>query len=289
MDPSFKTIADLFQVQTTDAGAVLDNPRRAHGSTADESDELGRQCLTDGDYETAIRHFREAVARREPGDVISRIHLGGAYEATDQYPQALREYEKALKANKDVTEPIVGISDLYKRYGRFRDAIEKLEKATELEPANPFCQFQARRGRFEDAGEPFASHFGRPADDGEARRVLLPLLDRRSDDPAGPVRRCSRRSLRAAHHELSPRDDFLYLRAAVAFWGAGRQIEAIKSVRLASDLDPSKNMYHGLLGILLEESGQIEEAHLESDRASKMDRYDHDMLSRLLDEMGIEP
>ena len=53
---------------------------------------------------------------------------------TDQYPQALREYEKALRANKNVTEPIVGISGLYKRYGRFRDAIEKLEKATELEP-----------------------------------------------------------------------------------------------------------------------------------------------------------
>jgi tetratricopeptide (TPR) repeat protein len=95
-------------------------------------------------------------------------------------------------------------------------------------------------------------------------------------------------SLRAAI-ELSPGDDFLYLRAAVAFWGAGRHVEAIKSVRLASDLDPSKNLYHGLLGILLEESGQMEEAQQESERAKKMDRYDHDLLSRLMDELGIEP
>ncbi len=33
---------------------------------------------------------------------------------------------------------------------------------------------------------------------------------------------------------------------------------------------------------------QMEEARLESDRAKKMDRYDHDLLGRLMDEMQIE-
>jgi Flp pilus assembly protein TadD len=75
----------------------------------------------------------------------------------------------------------------------------------------------------------------------------------------------------------------------VAFWRANRHPEAIKAVRLAGELDPSKHLYHGLLGILLDEDGQMEEAALESDRAEKMDRYDHDMLGRLLDEMKIEP
>jgi tetratricopeptide (TPR) repeat protein len=287
MEPTLKTIADLFQVPIGDAGTVMESHRKAHGSTPDESDDLGRQCLTDGDFDTAIRHFREAVARRAPGDVISRIHLAGAYEVTDQYPQALREYEKALRANQEVTEPHVGISDLYKRYGRFRDAIEKLEKATELEPENPFYHFKLAEA-LRDAGEPTKAILA-------AQRAVIAKPDvsfyhywigdlltreKRYDDAL--------ESLRAAI-ELSPGDDFLYLRAAVAFWGAGRQVEAIKSVRLASDLDPSKNLYHGLLGILLEESGQLDDAHLESDRASKMDRYDHDLLSRLLDEMNIEP
>ena len=75
----------------------------------------------------------------------------------------------------------------------------------------------------------------------------------------------------------------------VAFWRAGRRTEAIKAIRLASELDPEKHLYHGLLGILLDENGQAEEAALESGRAEKMDRYDHDMLSRLLDEMKIDP
>ena len=48
-------------------------------------------------------------------------------------------------------------------------------------------------------------------------------------------------------------------------------------------------MYHGLIGILLDEMDQLDESKLESDRAAKMDRYDHDMLGRLLDEMLIEP
>jgi tetratricopeptide (TPR) repeat protein len=286
MEPSFKTIADLFQVPVGDAGRVDEKPRKKHGDTPDESDELGAQSLTDGDYETAIRHFREAIAKREPGDIRSRIHLGGAYEATDQYPQALREYEKALRANAEAVEPHVGISDLYKRYGRFRDAIEKLELATEKEPENPFYHFKLAEA-LRDAGEPTRAILA-------AQRAVLAKPDEsfyhywigdllthvgRYDDAL--------ESLRAAI-ELSPGDDFLYLRAAVAFWRADRQTEAIKSVRLASDLDPQKNVYHGLLEILLEESGQLEEANLEAERSSKMDRYDHDMLGRLMDEMGIE-
>ena len=63
--------------------------------------------------------------------------------------------------------------------------------------------------------------------------------------------------------------------------------EAIKSVRLASDLDPSKNLYYGLLEELLRANDQIEEADLEMNRASKMDRYDEDVLERLLDELKI--
>jgi tetratricopeptide (TPR) repeat protein len=93
--------------------------------------------------------------------------------------------------------------------------------------------------------------------------------------------------LRAAI-ELSPGDDYLYLRATVAFWCAERRVESIKALRLASELDPEKHLYHGLLGILLEETGQIEEAALESGRAQKMDRYDEDTMSRLLSEMKIE-
>ena len=63
--------------------------------------------------------------------------------------------------------------------------------------------------------------------------------------------------------------------------------EAIKAVRLASDLNPSKNFYHGLLEELLRANGQEEEAELEVTRASQMDRYDDDLLDRIVDELKL--
>ena len=286
MEPAFKTISDLFAVVPADNLDIPDNPRKKEGKTAEESEDLGRQCLSEGDFQAAIKHFKTAIAQRPADDITAMVDLAGAYDYGDQYPQAFRQYEKALRAKTDAVEPRVGKSDLYRRHGRFRDSIEELERAVELEPANAFLHIKLAEA-LRDAGEP--------------KRAILAAQSAvvaKPDDPfyhywIGDLLILQGRyeealeSLRAAI-ELSPGDDHLYVRAAVAFWRNDRRPEAVKAVRLASDLDPAKNLYHGLLGILLEESGSLEDAAQESDRAKKMDRYDHDLLGRLLDEMGIE-
>jgi tetratricopeptide (TPR) repeat protein len=285
MEPSFKAIADLFAVPTGEDLEIARSKRKKEGVTADESDELGRQSLNDGDYELAIKHFRRAVEQREPGDISSRIDLAGAYDYSDQDPQALRQYDLALRARQDAAEPRVGISDLYKRYGRFRESIQKLEEAIRLEPANAYYHLKLAE-TLRDAGEPT-----------RAVSAVQGAITAQPDDPFYhywlgdlliQLRRFSEAldSLRAAI-ELSPGDDYLYLRAAVAFWGAERRAEAIKAVRLASDLDPNKHVYHGILGIMLAQEGQTEEANLEETRSSKMDRYDRDTLTRIAAELGI--
>ncbi len=288
MDPSFQIIADLFQVpKSDDLGEVKGNVRKRKGSTPEESDDLGRQSLSDGDFETAIRHFRTAVDQRDPTDISSRLDLAGAYDYGDQYPQALRQYETALRIKGDAVEPLVGSSDLFKRYGRYRDSIERMEKAIALEPFNHHYLIKLAETLLE-AGEPTRALAS--ASEAVVIKPDEPYYHYWIGDLLIGLKRWDEAlaSLRAAI-ELSPGDDYLYLRAAVAFWRADRQPEAIKAVRLASDLDPAKHVYHGLLGIMLEEMGLVEEAHLESDRASKMDRYDHDTLSRVLFEMDIEP
>jgi tetratricopeptide (TPR) repeat protein len=285
MDPSFKTIADLFQVPQTDVSDVKPNVRKKEGETAEESDELGRQSLSEGDFETAIKHFRKAVEQRDVNDPSSRIDLAGAYSASDQFPQAMRQYERALRVKEDA-EPHVGLSELYKRYGRFRDSIEHLEQAIRLEPNSPYHHFKLAETLREM---------------GERKRALVAAQHAVAAKPDEPFYHYwmgdllihmgrydeALDSLRAAI-ELSPGDDYLYVRAMVAFWNAGRKPEAIKAIRLASDLDPEKNVYHGLLGVLLERMGQPDEAKLESERAAKMDRYDRDTLDRLLAEMHLE-
>lgn len=285
--PSFSQIADLFALQLPAAKpASANSPRRKEGKDAVESEELGRQSLSDGDYETAIRHFKKACEQREHGNPDTLVDLAGAYDYADQAPQAMRQYEKALRLQNDAVEPQLGLSDLYKRYGRFRDSIEHIHKAIEVEPNNPFYRFKLAETLREM---------------GERNRALLAAQAAVTAKPDEPLYHYwigdllielgrydeALESLRAAI-ELSPGDDFLYQRACVAFWCAGRQQEAIKAVRLASDLDPEKHLYHGLLVLLLNAAGMTEEAELERNRADKMDRFDQENLKRLAIEMGLD-
>ena len=286
MDPDFKTIADLFAVAQPATADVLENTRKKHGDSAEESDALGGQYLGENNVAEAVRHFKEAVAQRETGDIVSAMNLAGALDYGDDTPQAVRQYRRALQAKSDAAEPHVGLSDAYKRYGRFSDAVRAMEEAIEQEPHNPFYRIKLAE-TLRDAGYPKRAVVAaqgavveRPDQAFYHYWLGDQLVAMGQDEDA-------LESLRAAI-ELSPGDDGLFLRTAVPFWRLGRRVEAVKSVRLASDLDPSKHLYHGLLGIMLEEMGQNDEAALESDRAERMDGYDHELLSRLLAEMRIE-
>lgn len=285
--PSFQQIADLFQLELPrpTGSAQPRSPRKKEGENAVESEELGRECLSEGDYEAAIKHFRKACEQRGEPNVDTLVDLASAYEYGDQLPQAFRQYEKALRVQKDAPEPHLGLSDLYKRHGRFRDAVEELSAAIEAEPNNPFYRFKLAE-TFREMGERKraveAAHYAVLAKPDEAFYhywIGDLLIEMGRYDEA-------LESLRAAI-ELSPGDDFLYQRASVAFWRTGRKQEAIKAIRLASDLDPAKHVYHGLLEVLLEAAGMEEDSKLEESRAAQMDRFDWDLLRRLQIEMGL--
>ncbi len=288
MEPNFRQIADLFQVphvdEPTDHEAA---PRKAKGDTAEESDELGREHLSEGDWQTAIRHFREAISQREPGDITSQINLAGAMEYGDQAPQALRQYRKALQSQQAGAEPHIGTSDIYKRYAKYGDALKALQSAIDLEPSNAYYRLKLAETYRELGEKKLALQAAQSAVAAQPDEAVyhywvgdLLIQMGRFDEALDALR---------AAIELSPGDDYLYLKTTVAFWGAGRQSEAIKALRLASDLDPDKHLYHGLLGILLRKNGQIEEALLEEERAKKMDRFDHDLIARLMAEMRATP
>lgn len=285
MNPSFNQIAELFNVVGNDDPEIKAAKAAKTGKTAEESEELGRQRLSEGDYENAIRHFKEAMSQRDTENVGTMVDLAGAYDYGDLELQALRQYRKALKVRADAPEPFLGISDLYRRSGRFKDSIAELEKAIHLDPGNAYYHIKLAEA-LREMGEPTKAL--------AAAQYAITVKPEESfyhywvGDLLTQMKRYEEalQSLRAAI-ELSPGDDFLYLRAAVAFWKTDRRPEAIKAIRLASDLDTQKNVYHGLLEVLLQESGLHEEAALEHERAEKMDRYDRDILSRTLAEMEI--
>jgi len=283
MQPSFQQIAELFQLSApiiheedtvTENGAPA-NPR-----------ERGALSLSEGDYAAAIRHFRTAVQTMGEPSADVYADLGAAYEYGDFAPEAFRQYLRSQKLNAEQPEPLLGIAELYKRHGRYRDAIAKAQEALELDPTNAFLHYKL--------GEILREMGEKERALGSIGRAIVLKPDDSfyhfwSGDLLIEMGRFEEalNSLRAAI-ELSPGDDYLYLRASVAFWRAGKHQEAVKSIRLASDLDPSKHLYHGLLEMLLEEMGLLEEAELEAARADKMDRYDHDLMDRAASEMGIE-
>lgn len=255
------------------------------GSTADESSALGAQCLNEGDYEKAIEHFRRAIEQRGIADPQGHIDLGGAFEVADQVPQAFRQYCKAVKAAKGAAEPHLGLSQLLRREGKPHRAIEELEEAIKLDPDNAFSHFKLAE-TLRDLGERNRAIASiqraialSPADSFYHYWLGDALLERRKFDAA----------IEALHAavELSPGDDFLLYRTTAAFWGAGRHQEAIKAIRLAGELDPDNHLYHGVLAVLLAETGMSEEAALEEACANKMDELDRENLRRFCNEVGL--
>jgi tetratricopeptide (TPR) repeat protein len=283
MSDTYKAIADLFGAfQPTDG---TDAANVKHGKSADESDQLGRLSLEAGRYSEAIEHFKYAVEQRDLSDVTSRLDLAGALETTDQFPQAYRQYEKALAQKPDAVEARAGIADLMKRYGKYRESIDHLRLALETDPNNAFLNFKMAQTLHEAGAKMQAMEYAVNAIIAKPDNDYFHFWIGELNIQLGFYEEALQ-SLRAAV-ELSPGDDYYYLRCVIPFWHLGKRTEAIKSVRLASDLDPSKNLYYGLLEELLRANEQFEEADLEVNRASKMDRYDEESLAKLLDELKI--
>ncbi len=284
MSESYRAIADLFGSFSNEESPSSGLTKQ--GKNADESDQLGRLSLEAGKYSEAIEHFRRAVEQRDPTDVSSRIDLAGALESADQFPQAYRQYVKALRAQTNSVEPHAGLSDLLKRHGKFRESLEHLRLALDKEPTSAYLNFKMAE-TLREAGAPR-----------QALQYAVQAIVSKPDDAffhfwVGDLQTHlghheeALQSLRAAV-ELSPGDDYYYLRCVVPFWKLGMRTEAIKALRLASELNPEKNLYHGLLEELLRANEQEEEAELEVARASQMDRYDDDSLDRILEEIGLQ-
>ena len=283
MSDTYRAIADLFGALQPEGNEAKNEIKK--GLTPDESDHFGRLSLDSGKFSEAIEHFKHAVEQREFTDVSSRLDLAGAMETADQFPQAYRQYEKALTFQPDAVDAHVGIADLMRRYGKYRDSISHLKSALEKDPNNAFLNFKLA-DTLREAGSPrdameYAVNAIIAKPDNDYFHFWIGDLNIQLGNYDEALQ-----SLRAAV-ELSPGDDYYYLRCVVPFWHLGKRTEAINSVRLASDLDPSKNLYYGLLEELLRANEQFEEADLEMNRASKMDRYDEDTLDRLLDELKI--
>jgi len=277
--PDFELIKELFDLPGSDSngnGAHSTNGKQ--GRNREESSRLGKSALNEGDYETAVQHFKRAVEQSDEKSPWVLMDLGAAYATAGNVPQAFRQYEKAKRVQKS-GELMVALASLYQQVGRSKDAIARLKEGVELEPQSAYVHYKLAEG---------LRKAGYKTEAIDAAQVAIACAPDQSFYhywlgefylSLGQFQNAVD-SLHAAI-ELSPGDDNLYFLVSQAFWGLDKKQEAIRSIRLASDIDTANMLYHGLLERYLRSSGMTVEADQELNRASKMDLYDQEMLGRV--------
>jgi len=266
--PDFETIRELFAMSEASSIRVQSRQNGAKG----------RAALENGDYESAISHFKLAVEQSDSKSPWALMDLGAAYATCDNVPQAFRQYQKAKRVQKS-GELMIALAALYQHLGRQNDAILRLKEGVELEPDSAFPHHKLaealRRAGYRSEALDAAQVAVACAPDQAFYHYWLGefLLELAKFEE-------SKDALHAAI-ELSPGDDNLYFLVSQAFWGQGKQQEAIRSIRLASDIDTANMLYVGLLERYLRFSGMVAEADQETRRLSKLEPYDREVLQRV--------
>ncbi len=139
-------------------------------------DDLGRVYLALGEHELAIKHFKRAL-QINPDYTPARNNLGNAFAVTKDWDKAIEQYEiaaksllyatphyplanigfvyyqqkkydlakkyyrESLRVKRDYVGAMHGLGRTYMATGRVADAIDILEKATNLAPESAFVNF----------------------------------------------------------------------------------------------------------------------------------------------------
>lgn len=284
MESEPQLIRELFDLPGAGASRVVSPYRDKEGATREQSQEYGRLCMSEDDYEGAIVHFRRALEQSGSDRHEVLLELGAAYEAAGMSPQAYKQYKSAEKI-KLTGEIARGIGELLQSYGKNSEALAELKKAIEVEPGNAYNHFRMaellrKMGFNKMALEAIAGAVSFAADDAFYHYWMGDLLlhMQRFDEAVKSF---------AAAAELSPGDDKVFQLSGVALWGAGKPLEAIRSLRLASDLNAEDRTNYALLQVFLRLNGQDVESKQEEKKAGEMDEYDRATVIRLLGVVGI--
>jgi tetratricopeptide (TPR) repeat protein len=277
-NPDYQQIVELFGLMAPPVEEEVTSEEGRVGRSGEESLSLGDESVRSGEYKKALSHFERAL--RQDGDASEAYRgLGTVYELLEDAPAAVRQYQRALKHSLENSEPYLGLSEIYRAHGKTSEALEKLESAIQLDPKNPlyhlkYAELLRETGHNKRALRAIQNSL-RLQPENSFFHYWMGDLQIQMGEFEGAIL-----SMRAAI-ELASRDSYLYAEVAIAFWGAGRAVEAVKAVRLATDLEPDNLLYVALLERLLRRSGQTSDADMEAKRIVDLDNYDRDKLERL--------
>ena len=119
-------------------GTIIDNYRaalrrdpnldEARRKLADQLSRESRFAEADREYNTCLRH--------NPEDTAALVGLGRSAFQQGDLEAAIRHFEAALKANPRQSEALKELSQIELRRGRYREACDRMERLTQIEPFN---------------------------------------------------------------------------------------------------------------------------------------------------------
>jgi tetratricopeptide (TPR) repeat protein len=185
---------------------------------------LAAQMLKAGRPGDAVAPLREA-AELQPGNAIIQHDLGLACLEVGLVPEAIAALERSVAANPRYTDAYFRLGIALEQHGALGAAVGAYDRATELLPSHTEAWFRAGA-------------------------VVYTLGHR--EEAIGCFRRAA---------STGPKTKFGRLGAARALLTEDRDTEAERVLRQTLALDPSNAMAHDLLGNLLAERGQFDEAY----------------------------
>ena len=109
----------------------------------------------------AIAAYQRA-ADMEPGDLHTMDALAQALLSNEQLDEALKQFKALAEADPENPEPLVHISEIQRRQGKYEDALASVRKARKLDPTNLEAGYNEGLlldvlGRFDEAAQTYSS------------------------------------------------------------------------------------------------------------------------------------
>jgi tetratricopeptide (TPR) repeat protein len=223
----------------TEAKALLDDARGKLPPSAVLDRAFGEVAELQGDYDTAIADYKSAISK-EPRDVGTHFRLAVALRRVRKFDDASAELDRVAALDKDYPGMSLERGLLFEESGDVEKAIEQFRSALAKAPDDPDLQLRV--------GSAYVA-IGRPDD---ALPMLRKVLEKRSTSAE-------------AHH---------YIGRALMLQGRVEQVEALRYLKRAVDLDPNRAEFHVYLAWAANEAtpAQLELARDEIDKALALDK-----------------
>lgn len=92
---------------------------------------MAYKCGSNGDYENAIRYYKEALKQGTENGIIYN-NLADVYMNADQLDAALESAEEAINRARNAAVPYVTVGEIYQAKGEHERAIDYIVKAQEI-------------------------------------------------------------------------------------------------------------------------------------------------------------